>query len=145
MEGTKSRLSIFWIFATLNFLYCDVVTVMDRAKDFAAGSVGGIHITQGFLLAAAVLVEIPISMVLFSRVLSYRSNRLANIVAGVTMTAVQLVTLVVSAPRPYYIFFSVIEIACTSAIVRYAARWHAAEPAVPVRSQTLRHPAAATS
>jgi uncharacterized protein DUF6326 len=145
MEGTKSRLSIFWIFATLNFLYCDVVTVMDRAKDFAAGSVGGMHITQGFLLAAAVLVEIPISMVLLSRVLSYRSNRRANIVAGVTMTAVQLVTLVVSAPRPYYIFFSVIELACTSAIVWYAARWHAAEPAAPVRSQTLRHPAAATS
>jgi len=138
-------LSIFWIFATLNFLYCDVVTVMDRTKDFAAGSVGGIHITQGFLLAAAVLVELPISMVLFSRVLSYRSNRLANIVAGVTMTAVQLVTLVVSAPRPYYIFFSVIEIACTSAIVWYATRWHAAEPAVAVRSQSLRHPAAATS
>jgi Family of unknown function (DUF6326) len=145
MEGTKSRLSIFWIFATLNFLYCDVVTVMDRTKDFAAGSVGGIHITQGFLLAAAVLVEIPISMVLLSRVLSYRSNRLANIVAGVTMSAVQLVTLVATAPTPYYIFFSVIEIACTAAIVGYAARWHAAEPAAPVRSQSLRQPAAATS
>ena len=145
MEGTKSRLSIFWIFATLNFLYCDVVTVMDRSKDFAAGSVGGMRITQGFLLAAAVLVEIPISMVLLSRVLSYRSNRLANIVAGVTMSAVQLVTLVATAPTPYYIFFSVIEIACTSAIVWYAARWHAAEPAVPIRSQNLRHPAAATS
>jgi Family of unknown function (DUF6326) len=144
MEGTKSRLSIFWIFATLNFLYCDVVTVMDRAKDFAAGSVGGIHVTQGFLLAAAVLVEIPISMVLLSRVLSYRSNRLANIVAGVTMSAVQLVTLVATAPTPYYIFFSVIEIACTSAIVWYAARWHAAEPAFSMPSQSLRRAPAAT-
>jgi hypothetical protein len=26
------RLSILWIFATLNFIYCDVVTVMDPIK-----------------------------------------------------------------------------------------------------------------
>jgi hypothetical protein len=144
MEGTKSRLSIFWIFATLNFLYCDVVTLMDRAKDFAGGSVGGMHITQGFLLAAAVLVEIPISMVLLSRILPYRSNRLANIAAGVTMSAVQLVTLVATAPTPYYIFFSAIEIACTAAIVWYAARWHAAAPAFSRQSPSLRRAPAAT-
>ena len=144
MEGMKSRLSIFWIFATLNFLYCDVVTVMDRARAFAAGTVGGIHVTQGFLLGAAILVEIPISMVLLSRILGYRANRLANIVAGVTMTAVQLATLVVTPPTPYYAFFSVIEMACTAAIVWYAARWHGTEQPATIRSQSLRQPAVAT-
>jgi len=122
MEGTKSKLSTLWIFATLNFLYCDVVTLMDRTKEFAAGSIGGIHITQGFLLGAAVLVEIPISMVLLSRVLNYRANRLANVVAGITMTTVQLLSLVITSPTPYYTFFSIIEIACTSVIVWYAWR-----------------------
>jgi len=130
MEGTKSKLSTLWIFATLNYLYCDVVTLMDRAKEFAAGSVGAIHITQGFLLGAAVLVEIPISMVLLSRVLPDRANRLANIVAGITMTVVQLLTLVVTTPTPYYAFFSVLEIACTVGIVWYAARWAGGERAV---------------
>ena len=138
MEGTKSRLSVLWIFATLNFLYCDVVTVMDRAKGFAAGSVGGLHITQGFLLGAAVLVEIPISMVLLSRVLSYRPDRLANIVAGITMTVVQLLTLVVTTPAPYYTFFSVIEIAATSGIVWYAFRWHADALARSVQTEISR-------
>ncbi|HYM97556.1 MAG TPA: DUF6326 family protein [Candidatus Sulfotelmatobacter sp.] len=131
MEGAKSKLSTFWIFATLNYLYCDVVTLMDRAKEFASGSVGAIHITQGFLLGAAVLVEIPISMVLLSRVLTYRANRLANVVAGITMTSVQLLTLVVTTPTPYYTFFSILEIACTVGIVWYAARWAGGEHAVP--------------
>lgn len=144
MEGMKSRLSIFWIFATLNYLYCDVVTVMDRAKGFAAGTVGGVHITPGFLFAAAVLVEIPISMVLLSRILGYRANRLANIAAGIMMTAVQLVTLVVTAPAAYYAFFSAIEIACTAAIVWYAARWRGTELASTGRSQSFRQPAAIT-
>jgi len=138
MEGTKSKLSIFWIFATLNFLYCDVVTVMDRARGFAAGSVGGIHITQGFLLGASVLVEIPIAMVLLSRVLPYRGNRLANIAAGITMTAVQLLTLVISVPTPYYAFFSVIEIACTSGIIWYAARWKDDQRALAGQIESLR-------
>lgn len=137
MEGRKSKLSTLWIFATLNFLYCDVVTLMDRTKDYVAGSIGGIHITQGFLLGAAVLVEVPISMVLLSRVLNYRANRLANIVAGITMTAVQLLTLVIAAPRPYYAFFSVIEIACTSVIVWYAWRWPADKIALASRTDSV--------
>ncbi len=139
MEDTKSKLSTLWIFATLNFLYCDVITLMDRAKEFAAGSVGAVHITQGFLLGAAVLVEIPISMVLLSRVLKYRANRLANIVAGITMTAVQALTLVVAAPAPYYTFFSIIEIACTSVIVWYAWRWPGDERALSGQTESLRH------
>jgi len=123
MDGIKSKLSTLWVVATLNYLYCDVVTLMDPhlLKQFMAGSVGGMQISQGFLLGAGVLVEIPIAMVLLSRILGERSNRWANIIAGATMTAVQLLSLGVKTPAPYYLFFSVIEIACTSAIVWYAA------------------------
>ena len=123
MDGIKSKLSTLWVVATLNYLYCDVVTLMDPhlLKQFMAGSVGGMQISQGFLLGAGVLVEIPIAMVLLSRILGARSNRWANIIAGATMTAVQLLSLTVKTPAPYYLFFSVIEIACTSAIVWYAA------------------------
>ena len=122
MDGIKSKLSTLWVVATLNYLYCDVVTLMDPhlLKQFMAGSVGGMQISQGFLLGAGVLVEIPIAMVLLSRILGARSNRRANIIAGATMTAVQLLSLGVKTPAPYYLFFSVIEIACTSAIVWYA-------------------------
>ena len=120
-----SKLSNLWIFATLNYLYCDVVTLMDPdlLKKFIAGNIGGVDITQGFLLAAGVLVEIPISMVLLSRVLNYSANRWANIVAGAIMTSVQLASLSARTPTLYYAFFSVIEIACTAVIVWLAWSW----------------------
>lgn len=129
MESMKSKLSTLWIFATLNYLYCDVVILMDPGllRQYIAGNLGGIQISQGFLLGAAVLVEIPISMVLLSRILKYRANRWANMVAGIVMTAVQLLSLLVKTPALYYLFFSVIEITCTAVIVWYAWRWSADE------------------
>ena len=126
----KARLSTLWLFATLNYLYCDVMTVMDpqKLKQFLAGTVGGMEITQGFLLGAGVLVEIPISMILLSQILKYRLNRWTNIIAGIIMTVVQILTLFSSSPSIYYIFFSIIEIASTSLIVWYAWKW--SRPAV---------------
>jgi hypothetical protein len=117
MKDKKVMLSTLWLFATLNYLYCDVVTVMDPVKH------GSIQLTQGFLLGAAILVEIPIAMVLLSWILKYRANRWANIIAGTIMTAVQTLTLFVAVPTLYYVFFSAIEIACTALIVWYAWRW----------------------
>jgi hypothetical protein len=81
-------------------------------------------------LGAAILVEIFIAMVLLSRVLPYRANRWANIAAGTIMTAVQSVTLFVGIPAPYYLFFSVIEIATTVLIVWFAWNWR--EPVAQV-------------
>lgn len=124
------RLSLLWIFAMLNYLYCDIVTLMDpgQLKQFLSGSVEGMQIDQAFLLGASVLMEIPIVMVLLSRTLAHRPNRLANIIAGTIMTAVQLATLLSGTPTPYYIFFSIVEIATTLFIVQYAWRWTVQRP-----------------
>jgi hypothetical protein len=140
MEGPRSKLSTLWIVATLNYLYCDVVTLMDPAllKQFLAGNVGSVQISQGFLLGAGILVEIPMAMVLLSRILGNRPNRIANIVAGTVMTAVQLLSLVAKTPALYYVFFSVIEIALTSAIVWYAWKWRQGERAVTRKVESLR-------
>jgi hypothetical protein len=113
----KVKLSTLWIFATLNYLYCDVMTLTDPVKR------APVEMTQGFLLGASVLMEIPIAMVLLSRILKYRAGRLANVIAGTIMTAVQLVTLFVGTPTMYYVFFSAVEIACTALIVWYAWKW----------------------
>jgi hypothetical protein len=123
LEDMRARLSTLWIFVMFNYLYCDVLGLMDpeSLRGFLDGNVGGIDITQGFLLSASILMEIPMAMVLLSRVLKYRANRWANIGAGTLMTVVQFSTLVFgSSPTPFYLFFSVIEIACTSVIVWYA-------------------------
>jgi hypothetical protein len=121
----ESKLSTLWIFVGLNYLYCYVVSLMDPEllPLYLRGNVNGLELTPGFLLGAGILVEIFIAMVLLSRVLPYRTNRWANIAAGTIMTAVQSATLFVGVPAPYYLFFSVIEIATTVLIVWFAWNW----------------------
>jgi ABC-type branched-subunit amino acid transport system permease subunit len=74
-------------------------------------------------LGAAILVEIPIALVLLSRILKNRANRWANIIAGTFLTAVQFVSLFVGTPTLAYAFLSIILIATTAVIVWYAWRW----------------------
>ena len=121
----KVLLSTIWIFVVLNYLFCDVVSFMDAEllKQYLVGNVGGMELTQGFLLAGAILMEISISMVLLSRVLKYKGNRWANIIAGTITTVVQFLTLFTGSPTMYYLFFSIIEIASTAVIVWLAWNW----------------------
>jgi hypothetical protein len=121
-------LSVLWVFATVNYIYCDVVALMDHAylHQVLTGRVGGVDMTRGFLLGASVLIEIPMAMILLSWVLRPRPNRIADLVAGSVMTVVQLGTLFVgSSPTPSYVFFSAVEIATTAFIVWYAWTWPA--------------------
>jgi hypothetical protein len=124
----KVLLSTIWLFAALNFLYCDVISLMDSnlLKQYLTGTVNGMEFSQGFLLAAAILVEIPIAMVLLARVLPYGVNRWTNIIAGLLMTLVQAASLFAGSPAMYYLFCSVLEIASTVMIVWFAWNWRMA-------------------
>lgn len=121
----KALLSTLWIFATLNYLYCDIIGLMDAnlLKQYLTGTVGEMNINEVFLLGAAVLMEIPIAMVFLSRLLKSKINRWVNIGTGLIMTFVQLATLILILPTYYYLFFSVIEIATTLFIVWFAWKW----------------------
>jgi hypothetical protein len=115
--STKVRLSALWLFAILTYTYGDVVTLMDPVKH------GTMVLSQGFLLGGSIYMMIPIAMVLLSRILNYRANRLASIIAGIIMTVSLTLTLFVAIPTMYYAFFSVIVIACTALIVWFAWKW----------------------
>ena len=80
-----------------NYLYCDLLGLMDSGslKQYLTGHVNGLDVTQGFLLGAAVLMEIPMAMIVLSRVLKPKTSRRANIAAGVFMTVVQIASLFV--------------------------------------------------
>jgi len=121
----KSKLSTLWIFVSLNYLYCDVSSLMDPEllPQYLRGNVHGLQFSPMFLLSAGILVEIFIAMVLLSKMLPYVANRWANIAAGIVMTTIQLATLFFGVPAPYYAFFSAIEIATTAFIVWYAWNW----------------------
>ncbi len=123
MQDLKVRLSTLWVFMLLNYLYCDVLTGFDPTVPR--------DMSRDALLAASFLMEIPIAMVLLARTLKYRPNRWANIIVGAFLVVVQVSTLFIgSGPTAYYMFFSVIEVACLLFIVSTSWRW--AEPVAAV-------------
>ena len=135
MHDTKERLSLLWLFALLNYLYADVLALF-----FIIGSQDPApHLPGWALLGSAVLMEIPIAMIVASRLLPFRANRLANIVAAVIETlavvSMQFVFPLVTGAWheqmfPSYIFFGTIETVCTSIIIWKAWTWSGNEAAI---------------
>ena len=62
MDKQKNLLSILWVFVTLNYLYCDLIGLMDASllKQYLTGNVNGLQLNESFLLSAGILMEIPI-------------------------------------------------------------------------------------
>src|SRR5271157_1793055 len=127
VRDMRVALPALWVFMVLNYLYCDVLSLFDPAiiKDLAAGHAAGgsVSMTPEFLFASAMLMEIPMAMILLSRVLGHRASRWANIVAAAFMAVVQLGSLVVGTPAAYYLFFSAIEVSTLVLIGVLALRW----------------------
>jgi hypothetical protein len=61
---------------------------MDFIEEIMTGFVNGIEITDELMLIGGILAEIPIMMVLLSRILNDRANKWANIIAGIITLAV---------------------------------------------------------
>ena len=123
--GPRKVVSSLWLFAILNYLYCDLLGLMypKDLQGFLDGKVGGLVIDQPFLLYAAFLMTVPMASVLISRIAAHRFARIESIAAAALMTLVQLATLVFGTPPTlHYLYFSAIEVATTIAIVWVAAR-----------------------
>ena len=123
MPSMPARLSMLWIFIMFNMVFADILSFMypGALKEVLTGYAGGVHVTPGFLLGAAVVTEIPIAMIVLSRVLKHRANRWANIVAGVITIAYVIGG--GSLNQIHYIFFAAMEVACALLIVWYAWTW----------------------
>jgi len=89
-------------------------------------------------------MEIPIAMIVASRLLPFRANRLTNIIAGLIMTLINgFLTFVLPLTNgdfrdptfPAYVFFATIETVCTSVIIWRAWTWSGIE--APVSSREL--------
>ncbi len=121
----KLFLSILWVFVTINYIFCDVFTLMyhEELKQILAGNIGGIKITQSFLLAFAIIMEIPMVMIVLSRILKFRLNKLLNIITGILLTLIQAGSLFSDSNSYHYIFFSIVEITTTVIIIIIAFRW----------------------
>jgi hypothetical protein len=136
MEDMRVRLSTLWVFVMFNMAFADIVGFLNPG---ALEEMMAMKPAQGLLLVFSILLEIPIAMIVLSRLLKRRANRWANITAGV-ITILWVIgggTASVS-----YIFFATIEVACLLLIIWYAWSWREsaaqAEPDSPHLSTSPR-------
>lgn len=126
---TSRRTVLFtlWIFVMFLYTYGDILTLMDPVmlNKISTGEVDGIVMSEGFLLAAAVLMVMPITLVLLTQLAPYRVARWANIIVGVLKTAAVIATLFTPFTS-YYLLMSCIEVPTTLAIVYLAWTWRSA-------------------
>lgn len=142
MSDTKERLSLLWIFALFNYLYADVIALFDIAGSRHSFS----PLPQWALMGSAVLMEIPISMILLSRLLPFPANRLANIISGCVLTLVNgFLTFVPplagwGKPPAFaeYLFFATIESVCTLVIIWQAWTWSGVETRIVTLKDTVK-------
>jgi hypothetical protein len=113
----RLKLSTLWIVVMFNMAFADILSFF---LEFSTGETPEVQVTQGLMLIAAIIIEIPIAMVFLSRVLAYGANRRANIIAGVVT-----IVWVIGGGSTYlhYIFLAAVEVVCASLIVWYAWRW----------------------
>ena len=117
----KKLLSLLWIYLTVNYIYCDVFTLhlANYLEAFLSGQVGGMKITEEFLLVFSGIMQIPLIMIVLSRVLTFKPNKYLNIIAGIITTSIQAFTVTMGGTL-HYMFFSFFEI-CTGLLIIYLA------------------------
>ena len=121
---TKVLLSTLWIVIMINMLKADIFSLyIPGIHEEMAEFLGETPVTQ-MMLFAAIITEISIAMIFLSRVLKYKANRWANIIAGV-ITIVWVVG--GGSTYPHYIFIATIEVVCSLLIIWFAWRWREQE------------------
>ncbi len=116
------KLSTLWIVVMFNMVFADILGFIEpgNLEEIMTGGPEGIKITQGLLLVFAILLEIPIAMIFLSRILEYKLNRWANIVASV----ITIIFVIGGGSRSlHYLFFATIEVVCMLLIIWYSVKW----------------------
>jgi hypothetical protein len=76
----KIKLSTLWIVVMINMIFADIFTItVELVNRNTLAVPGDVKVVMAI---AAVVTNIPILMIYFSRVLPYKWNRLSNIIAG---------------------------------------------------------------
>lgn len=123
---TKVLLSTLWIVVMLNMLKADILSLFipGAAEEVARTSASaGASIPQ-LMLVGAVMGNLGIAMIIFSRVLKYGINRWVNIIVGIVTIAYIWGGM---ASYPHYIFIATIETICLLLIIGFAWMWRNVE------------------
>lgn len=128
---TKVLLSTLWIVVLINMVKADILSLyIPGAVEEVARTAGETPIPL-LMLGGAIMMEFSLLMIILSRVLKYRFNRLSNII-------VSFVTIMFvvggGANYPHYFFIAGIEVICLFLIIWNAWKWRNPEEQSRVNS-----------
>lgn len=113
-EDVKTKLSTLWTVESLNIIGADVLTsFLPESQEELEKFAGGKEKVKHYMLAGALIYEIPISMIFLSRYLPTTANRWTN-VAAAAITGFLLVG--GGSGQPHYIALAVVQVATLSYI-----------------------------
>lgn len=119
MNTTTTKLSTLWIVFTFNLILADVLSIFIELvnKNTLDGIIGEVTTTMA---VAAILINLPILLIYFSRYLSFKINRILNIVVAFLM-----IVFVVGGGSllPHYIICATIEVFILMKIIFTAWKW----------------------
>ena len=118
----KTILSTLWIVVMFNMAFADILGLFEPGilEQIMKGSVDDLHFTSELMLVMAFVLEIPIAMIILSRILKYKANRLANIIASVLTI---LFIIGGASLTPSYLFFATAEVVCIIFIILITWGW----------------------
>ncbi len=117
----KVLFSSLWTVVMVNMIFADILSFM--APGSLAEIINGemdVQITEGLLLVFAIILEIPMVMIVLSRVLKYGLNRWVNVIASVITIAFIIGG---GSAYPHYIFFAAVQTICMLIIIWFAIKW----------------------
>lgn len=121
---TKALLSTLWIFVLLNMVFRDIHEF--GKPEFLAEALSRPTIPEELFLVAGILLEIPLAMIVLSRLLNYTVNRRINIIAAV-FWAGDLLIFANQMGDLDDIFFFAVQIVGLAFIVWTAWKWRSPE------------------
>lgn len=118
----QTLLSTLWVFILLNMVFRDLHQFGHPGflEEMMTGVVNGVKITEELMLFGGFLAEVPIIMVLLSRILTNTANKWANTTASV-ITMLVLLSALPSADMDD-VFFIIVEMVAFLVIIRIAWR-----------------------
>lgn len=123
----KAKLSTLWIFFLFNLIFRDIHEFVEPGfiEEIMTGTSNGNPITEQMLLLGGVMIEVPIAMVLLSRLLPYGANRWANIIVAVLYGALIIFFGTTDLDDTFHL---IMEIAALSFVIWSAWRWRNPSP-----------------
>lgn len=114
----RVKLSTLWIVVLFNLLFADILSIMvELVNKNTLNIIGEVTTTMAI---AAVVTNIPILMIYFSRSLKHKTNRILNMVAG----AITILFVVGGGSlAPHYIICAGVEVIVLIIIIWTAWKW----------------------